>query len=145
MDTVVDIDPDINRTAQQLQIMQLMNDEDYEGEGYDSGDDNDDDEQEADRIFDEKISKMYIKEETRKGYYSSNRIFLLWKRPQCVQESARMKALQYEFDDRLHACATVKHKNKAVVKKALDLVVKFDSLDSSPIVFRNETVSIFEY
>lgn len=43
METVVDIDPDINRTAQQLQIMQLMNDEDYEGEGYDSGDDNDDD------------------------------------------------------------------------------------------------------
>ena len=32
METVVDIDPDINRTAQQLQIMQLMNDEDYEGE-----------------------------------------------------------------------------------------------------------------
>ena len=31
METVVDIDPDINRTAQQLQIMQLMNDEDYEG------------------------------------------------------------------------------------------------------------------
>ena len=40
METVVEINPDINRTAQQLQTMQLMNDEDYEGEGYDSGDDN---------------------------------------------------------------------------------------------------------
>ena len=86
------------------------------GIGYDSGDDNDDDdddEQEADRIFDEKKSKMYIKEETRKGYYFSNRTFLLWldqKRPQCVQESAR-KALQKVFDARLHAGATAKHKN----------------------------------
>jgi hypothetical protein len=34
MERVVNIDPDINRTEQQLQIMQLMNDEDNEGEGY---------------------------------------------------------------------------------------------------------------
>jgi hypothetical protein len=102
-------------------------------DGPEEEDDDADDEHSGDHY--EKISKMYIKDGTREGYNASNHLLLLWldaKHPECVSENAK-KALQETFELRLGA--TVKHKNRAVTAKALELVATADDIESSPIIF----------
>ena len=91
----------------------------------------------------EKISKMYIKEETRSSYNSSNCTLLLWldhKHLECVSDFAK-KVLQETFLSRRGA--TAKHLNMAVIEKALELVSTANDEASSPIVFSTVTARIF--
>jgi len=111
-------------------------------EEEDDEDDEDADDKHSGNHY-EKISKMYIKDRTRGGYNSSNRLLLLWldaKHPECVSENAK-KALQETFESRQGA--TVKHKNRAVTAKALELVAKAHDIDSSPIIFSKITSRLF--
>ena len=111
-------------------------------ENEDDNDDEDAEDKHSGNHY-EKISKMYIKDRTRGGYNSSNRLLLLWldaKHPECVSENAK-KALQETFESR--PGATVKHKNRAVTAKALELVAKAHDIDSSPIIFSKITSRLF--
>ena len=121
---------------------QEENVEDEHLDGPEEEDDEDaDDEHSGDHY--EKISKMYIKDATRGGYNSSNRLLLLWldaKHPECVSENAK-KALQETFESRLGA--TVKHKNRAVTAKALELVATAHDVGSSPIIFSTISARLF--
>ena len=60
--------------------------------------------------------------------------------PECVSENAK-KALQETFESR--PGATVKHKNRAVTAKTLELVAKAHDIDSSPIIFSKITSRLF--
>ena len=94
--------------------------------------------------FFERVSKMNIKDETRKGYNSSNRLFLLWLdeyHPECVAEFAK-EALEEEYLCQKYG-DIVKHQSKVVVAKALELVTIANSMDSSPIIFETTTTSVF--
>ena len=82
--------------------------------------------------FFKRVSKMNIKDETRSGYNASNRVFLLWldkNHPECVADFAK-KALQEIFESQRISGATVKHQNKSVTAKALQLVASANSMDS---------------
>ena len=86
---------------------------------------------------------MYIKNGTRDGYNSSNRLLLLWldeKHKDCVSEQAKT-ALEHTFQ--IQIAASDKYKNKAVERKALELVANANSIETSPIIFSNVTARHF--
>eukprot|EP00979_Chaetoceros_neogracilis_P018584 scaffold10852_cov1569-Chaetoceros_neogracile.AAC.1 len=88
----------------------------------------------------ERVSKMYISENTREGYQSCMKRLLLFlddSNPECVSDYAKT-ALQDAFPEG----ATVKHKNKAVIACALQLIVAANDT-SKPIIFEAVTVKIF--
>lgn len=128
----------------------LVNDDNDGDEDSDEGDNKDnegetpDNEEKAhDTKRFERISKMYIKAETRSGYNTLNRTFLLWlddKHPDCLSQIAKT-TLQETYKSQ-HS-AKVKHKNKAVMAKALELVANATDVASSPIDFTKITARIF--
>ena len=94
----------------------------------------DDEQAEQDAHF-EAVSKAYIVDETRVGYSSSNRNFLLWldqKHPECISDNAKT-TLQTTFE--AQTSTTEKHKDKRVYNKALQLITGAKDEMASPILF----------
>ena len=86
------------------------------------------------------VSRMYISENTREAYQGCMKRLLLFlddKNPECVSEYAK-RALQYAF----LSGATVKHNNKAVISRALQLI-KSTNCTSQPINFEAVTDNFF--
>ena len=84
----------------------------------------------------ERVSQMYISENTREGYRSCMKRLLLFlddKNPECVSDYAK-RALQDAFP----SGATVKHNNKAVISRALQ-IIKSANCTSQPINFEAVT------
>jgi hypothetical protein len=145
-----DIDPE-NAVEELLERIDMEDEDDVEEEKDDTDEHLDNPIEDGDEVdanvneFFDIVSKMNIKDETRSGYNSSNRLLLLWldeKHPECVAEHAR-KSLQETFDSRRIFGATVKHQNKSVTAKALELVQSATSLDTVPILFEKVTKEIF--
>ena len=149
--STTDIDPD-NAVEE---VLEMLESEDEEVEEKDDTNEHLDapvEDEETNEEFDasgneffERVSKMNIKEDTRNGYNSSNRLFLLWlddKHPECVADFAK-KELQETFESRRIFGATVKHQNKGVTAKALELVTSATSLESAPIIFDKITSEIY--
>ncbi len=89
-----------------------------------------------------KVSRMYIKEETRAGYNTCNRSFLLWldgHEPQCVNAYAKEK-LQEVFVSQPGALAKAENSR---VKAAATMLVGEAGPDKQPIIFENVTDKIF--
>ena len=87
-----------------------------------------------------RVSQMYISKNTREGYQSCMKILLLFlddKNPECVLDYAK-RALQDSFP----SGATVKHNNKAVISRALQLI-KSANCTFQPINFVAVTDNVF--
>ena len=79
----------------------------------------------------ESISKMYIKDATRDGYNSANRVLLLWlasKHPDCIGDTAKESLHQLD--------------GKELEKKALQ-IVSSASEENKPILFELVSVRMF--
>lgn len=92
----------------------------------------------------EKISKMYIDQETRKGYQLANKRLLLWlysEHAHCVADYAKA-ALTTVWNQRTARGATSPSDNNAMNKKALQLIQEANSL-RIPIKLEQVTVELF--
>ena len=93
----------------------------------------------------ERISKMYISEKTREGYQGCNKRLLAWldsNHPQCVSSEAK-SALQEIYSQRRNKNSTTpKDRNRAVQKKAFELIKEADR-NNQPILVASLTVKIF--
>ena len=84
----------------------------------------------------ERVRRMYISENIREGYQICMKILLLFlddRNPECISYYAK-RALQDAFP----SGATVKHNNKAVISRALQLI-KSANCTSQPINFEAVT------
>ena len=133
----------INADTADEAIDQLLDQINVENAMEDDHNDVDAEEEEEDESHFDKISKMYIKNETRDGYNSSNRLLLLWlgeKHKHCVSEQAKT-ALEHTFKEQI--AASDKYNNKLVSRKALELVTNANSVENSPIILSHVTTRYF--
>jgi hypothetical protein len=94
-----------------------------------------------------RISQMYIVDQTRQSYRGSNRRLLLWldeNAPECVSQSAKDK-LQLTYETALlRQRSANKYTNKKVIDKADELILNAGKGDDPmPIVFGNVSDRIF--
>ena len=81
------------------------------------------------------VSRMYISKNTREGYQSCMKRLLLFlddNNPECVSDYAK-RSLQDAFP----SGATMKHNNKAVISRALQLIKSANSTSQKKISQKN--------
>ena len=134
--------PNVNLENPSADILRAMEVEDNVNDRIDETMEDYDNEDGMDEHYNQ-VNKMYITEGTRLGYNRANRTFLLWldqKRPECVSPEVK-EELQSIYASR--PGATAKHKNKAVMAKALDFVTRATNETTCPIVFKEVTSKVF--